>query len=147
MLFLYSISNCDKEITTYSFIKSIKLSIATFPSLFYQTLITDNLTIEGLSIIIEQEQSGKFILSNISNKTQSETDINPNFASAIQDWLQHQQNLTLFNTYITIGLRTEDQYPITLDEIHFEKGKDLGKLDFLRTNLITSITDCTTPYS
>ncbi|MCP3674227.1 MAG: TIGR02099 family protein [Gammaproteobacteria bacterium] len=109
-----------------TFIKSIKISIATFPSIFYRTLVTDKLVIDGFSIIIDQEQSGKFSFSNIS-KTKN-TGINQNFAASIQDWLQHQHEIQLLNTHIEIGLRNELKYPIKLDEIQFTKGNDLYQL-------------------
>ncbi len=117
-------STNDSERNT--FVKSVKISIATFPSIFYQTLITDKLIVDGFSIVINQEPSGKFSLSKVSTK--KDTDINPNFVASIQDWLQHQHKIQLNNTRIDISLRNGQQYPVNLDEIQFTKGSDIYQL-------------------
>jgi len=109
-------------------IKSIKVGISPLPSLFYRTLITDNMTIDGLSVALEQQLSGKFVLSNFSNNTDSSPDRKADLASSIQNWLQHQSRLLLLNTNIDISLRDGNQYPISIDVINFIRGKNAYQL-------------------
>jgi len=111
-----------------SFVKSIKIHVSPFPSIFYRTLITDKLTIEGLSLSFEQEQTGEFKFTKLSTTADKNTDINSNLAASIQDWLQYQKELLFYQTHINISLRNGHKYPINIDEVHFEKGKDIYQL-------------------
>ncbi len=112
----------------FTFIQSIKLSVAPFQSLFYRTLITDSLTIDGLSLVINQQQNSEFILTNIKQSKAKSTEIDPALASSIQDWLQNQSRVTLFKTHLDITLHNGEEFPLTLDEIVFEKGKNIYQL-------------------
>ncbi|MCP4272470.1 MAG: TIGR02099 family protein [Gammaproteobacteria bacterium] len=109
-------------------IKSIKLGVSTLPSLFYRTLITKKLTVEGLSLTFKQQASGKFIFPNIFTETVVPSEGNTNLVSSIQNWLQHQSRLLLLDTHIDISIRETENYPINIDVMHFIKGKDIYQL-------------------
>jgi len=119
----------DREDSTrHASIDLINIKVATFPTLFYQTLVTEQLVIEGLSLNIVQDESAEFTLSNIKTNADELTDINKDFASDIQSWLQHQSQIVLFETHLNISLKNEGFYPVILDTIQFKKGKDIYQI-------------------
>ena len=107
-----------------SSIDSVKVSVATFPSLFYRTLISERLIINGLSLRLQQQPTTEFVLPDIEKINDDKTGKNPLIAADLQDWLQHQSRITFYDTALEIGLLDGEQFPISVDEIHFEKGKD-----------------------
>lgn len=109
-------------------IKSIKLGISILPSLFYRTLITEKLTIEGLSLAFSQQASGEIIVPDISSAPIVATESRRNLVSSIQNWLQHQSRLLLLDTQIDVSIRDGKEFPIKIDVMHFVKGKDIYQL-------------------
>jgi len=109
-------------------IKTVKLGVSMLPSLFYRTLITEKLTIEGLSLALKQQASGKIIFPNISKDSVVPTEYNSNLISSIQNWLQHQSRLLLLDTQIDISIRDGEEFPVKIDVMHFVKGKDIYQL-------------------
>ncbi|MFT5452344.1 MAG: hypothetical protein ACI9N9_001836, partial [Enterobacterales bacterium] len=122
------IGQIAKDSDKRSSIKLINIKVATFPSLFYRTLVTEQVIIEGLSLNIEQGKSAGFTLSNITKNSDDLTGINKDFASQIQNWLQHQSHIVLFETHLNISLKNKKYYPVVLDTIQFHKGKDIYQL-------------------
>jgi len=109
-------------------IGAVKIGVATFPSLFYRTLITDFLTIENLSLKIRQKQSSEFFLPDIVKQSSGSSESTPILASTIQDWLQNQAKIILHKTHLDISLHNGHQYPVNLDQITFQKGKNIYQL-------------------
>ncbi len=108
-------------------VKSVTIKTKILPSLFYRTLITDGLSIEGLSLELKQQPSGKFILPNISYYSDQPSGEHK-LPAIIQNWLQHQSHLLLMDTKINILIKNGVKYPIKLDVINFIKGKDIYQL-------------------
>ncbi|MFT5521154.1 MAG: hypothetical protein ACI9IA_001754, partial [Enterobacterales bacterium] len=118
----------EHNLNQRSSIKSISIKVATFPTLFYRALVTEQLIIEGLSLNIEQGESAEFTLSNITTSSDTLTGIDKDFASQIQNWLQYQSQIVLFETHLNISLKNKKYYPIILDTVQFKKGKDIYQL-------------------
>ncbi|PCJ47831.1 MAG: TIGR02099 family protein [Gammaproteobacteria bacterium] len=118
----------NAEGSEFSSIKEIQIKVATFPTLFYQTLVTEQLTIRGLSLNIKQDNNSELTLTGITTASDEATAAEKDFISIIQNWLQHQSHILLFDTHLNINLQNESVYPVVLDTIQFNKGKNIYQL-------------------
>ena len=122
-----SITMRDVDIKDTISLQSVSADIKTIPSLFYQTLITENLVIEGINIYIEQQPDGTMIIDGQSTQLTAE-DSEPFDYGILQDWLQSQTEITISEATIQFNLRNEDSFPINISEMRFSRGVDMYQL-------------------
>lgn len=114
------------NIENIAYVGSLKVDIKTIPSLIYGNLITDNLSISGINLLINQNESGGFGLSTPETRAaSSDSDLS---ITDIQDWLQRQTAITLLETQIQITLRNGESYPIKISEMQYASGRNISQL-------------------
>ena len=114
------------DIENIIFVGSLKVDIKTIPSLFYGNLITDNLSISGINLLINQTESGGFgLLTAESDTRSSDSGLS---LSGIQDWLQRQTEITLLQTNILVTLRNGESYPIEISQMQYASGRNISQL-------------------
>ena len=122
-----SITMLDVDIKDTISLQSVSTDIKTIPSLFYRTLITENLSIEGVSIYIEQQADGTMKIDGQEAVTTS-GDSEPFDYGILQDWLQSQTEITISEATIQFNLRNEDSFPINISEMRFSRGINMYQL-------------------
>ena len=122
-----SITMMDIDIKDTISIRSVSTDIKTIPSLFYRTLITENLAIEGVDVYVEQQPDGSMQIDGqdaVSSRDKGE----PFDYGILQDWLQSQTEITISEATIQFNLRNEDSFPINISQMRFSRGVNMYQL-------------------
>ncbi|MBT8448928.1 MAG: hypothetical protein KJO69_04520, partial [Gammaproteobacteria bacterium] len=97
-------------------IGALNADIKTIPSLFYGSLITDNLAISGINLLLQQNAAGGFSLSTTTDSSAESTALS---VAAVQDWFQSQTTVNLLGANIEIILRNGESYPIEIAQMQY----------------------------
>ncbi|NNJ72630.1 MAG: hypothetical protein HKP09_05565, partial [Enterobacterales bacterium] len=106
-------------------IGALNADIKTIPSLFYGSLITDNLAISGINLLLQQNAAGGFSLSTTTDSSAESTALS---VAAVQDWFQSQTTVNLLGANIEIILRNGESYPIEIAQMQYASGRNLSQL-------------------
>ncbi len=108
-------------------VSSISTDIKTMLSLYYRTLITENLVIEGLNLYVDQQPDGTLTIAGQAPSLSTVEDDPFDFA-LLQDWLQSQTEISITRATIHLSLRNNNSYPINITEMSFKRGNNIYQL-------------------
>jgi uncharacterized protein (TIGR02099 family) len=117
----------DVDIKEMVYIGSVRVDVKVISSLFYRNLITDNLSISGVNLNINQTEDGSLSISGMTQTVVSERTTGLDF-DALQDWLQSQTSIKLLETNLLFNLRGGSSYPITISQMNYARGHEKYQL-------------------